>query len=267
MISGIFHSGSGLGNQLHRYVATRVLALDKGYDFSMIAPENFKGSSFMNLNMGRAEAINTPYHTEMPAGKVVPDEVPDFMWNENTPYYNPEFNFIEDSTIIDGEFQDERYFEHRMDEITEWLSPNRAYADNESMCMIGFRGGEFYTVPELGLPKSYYDEAIEIMRSKYRVKKFQVHTDDILLAKQFFPDFEVIHDIKENWNHIRCFKYAIIANSSFYILPRLLRHNDKFPKDYPQGYECVTLAPRYWDRYNIKQWERPYNYYKCFTYL
>ncbi len=27
MISGIFHQGSGIGNQLHRYVATKVLAL------------------------------------------------------------------------------------------------------------------------------------------------------------------------------------------------------------------------------------------------
>ena len=52
MISGIFHKGSGLGNQLHRYVATRVLALDKGYKFSMVAPTNFKGESFMKLDMG-----------------------------------------------------------------------------------------------------------------------------------------------------------------------------------------------------------------------
>ena len=49
MIAGIFHQGSGLGNQLHRYVATRVLALDKGYEWGMENPELFKGKNFMSV--------------------------------------------------------------------------------------------------------------------------------------------------------------------------------------------------------------------------
>ena len=53
MIHGLIHPGSGLGNQLHRYVATRVLALDKGYDFGMVAPELFKGKDFMDLDIGK----------------------------------------------------------------------------------------------------------------------------------------------------------------------------------------------------------------------
>ena len=267
MISGIFHLGSGLGNQLHRYVATRVLALDKGYDFSMVAPENFKGKSFMNLDMGVKNNIG--YITEEDSGRIWPqgDRGGLPIWQERTPYYNPETNFIEDNTIIDGEFQDERYFEHRLKEINSWLSTNQNYADNDDFCVIGFRGGEFYTVPELGLPKSYYDEAIEIMRSKYGIKKFEVHTDDEVLAKQFFPDFKVIHDVETNWCVMRGFKYAIISNSSFYILPRLLKHNGTYPPDYKKSREVVTIAPRYWDRYNVKKWERPYNYYKKFSYI
>lgn len=268
MISGIFHSGSGLGNQLHRYVATRVLALDKGYDFSMVALENFKGSSFMNLDMG----VNVKWHygTEKPSGKVVPiqviDGVSDFklptIWEEKTNHYNPEFNFIEDNTLIDGEFQDERYFEHRMEEIHKWFYEGLRggmVLMSDNICAIGFRGGEFYTVPELGLPKSYYDEGIEIMRKINPNMTFEVHTDDEVLAKQFFPDFKVIHDICLNWTSIRASKYSIIANSSFYILPRLLKHFS-IPS-------AVTIAPRYWDRYNIKMWERPYNYYKSFLYV
>lgn len=266
MIAGILHSGSGLGNQLHRYVATRVLALDKGYDFSMVAPENFKGKSFMNLDMGWKVGI--PYTLEQPAGKIVPYH-PDFKsWEEKTPYYNPEFNFIEDNTIIDGEFQDERYFEHRLDEISSWLQTNRSWAENESTCLIGFRGGEFYTVPELGLPKPYYEQAIAKMREINPKMKFEVETDDPILAKQFFPDFKIVHDIEENWCKMRGYRYAIVANSSFYILPRLLRHNHKYPKDYENGKNlAVTIAPLYWDRYNIRVWERPYNYYKAFTYI
>lgn len=259
MINGIFHSGSGLGNQLFRYVATRVLALDKGCDFSMVAPENFKGSSFMNLDMGIKR--ETMYITEPNSGKVIPQIVGTGLvsigdapvWEEKTSYYNPEFNFIEDNTIIDGEFQDERYFEHRLNEIDQWLKVEPLEIPDD-VCLIGFRGGEFYTVPELGLPKSYFDEGIKMMKKINPNMKFEVHTDDPILVKQFFPDYKIINDISINWRSMRCAQFAIIANSSFYILPRLLR-------------DAITIAPRYWDRYNIKKWERPYNYYKSFKYI
>lgn len=264
MIAGIFHAGSGCGNQLHRYVATRVLALDKGYDFSMVAPELFKGSSFMNLDMGIETGMQ--YVTVPESGKVIPMPFPlnpMNLWEEKTPYYNPEFNFIEDNTIIDGEFQAEQYFEHRLKEINEWLKVEPTDVPNEVLA-VGFRGGEFYTVPELGLPSEYWGRGIEEMNRFYKgIKRCEVHTDDPALAKKFFggPTFPstIIHDISINWRSMRHAKYALIANSSFYILPRLLKH--------AEDPTAVTIAPRYWDRYNIKKWERPYNYYKAFSYI
>ena len=71
MIYGLLHPGSGLGNQLHRYIATRCLAIDKNYEFGMVCPENFKGSAIMNLDMG--EPFTLESRVEMPAGKVVVD--------------------------------------------------------------------------------------------------------------------------------------------------------------------------------------------------
>ncbi len=270
MIAGLFHLGSGLGNQLHRYVATRVLALDKDYDFSMVAPELFKGKDFMNLDMGNPKG-HIMYVTEQPSGKVMPANVDLPLWEEKTPYYNPDFNFVEDNTIIDGEFQDERYFEHRLDEIGQWLTPyGRTYLDNEHTCLIGFRGGEYYLYPELGLPKSYFEEGIKMMSEINPKMKFEVETDDPVLATQFFPDFPIVSDVKENWEKMRGYKYAIIANSSFYLLPRLLRHNDKilYRKDDKATQEpVITIAPRWWDRHNTKEWLHPYNYYKAFTYI
>lgn len=256
MIAGLFHAGSGLGNQLHRYVATRVLAKDKGYDFSMVAPENFKGKSFMNLDMGIE--TNLAYHTELPSGKVVVDEDllyqhHDFKkWEEKTNYYNPEFNFIEDNTIIDGEFQDERYFEHRLKEIDDWLHVKPLEMLDE-ICVINFRGGEFYSDPRLGLPMEYYSTAIHRMK-EMGIKNFEVHTDDPALAAQFFPTLPIIHDIGINWRSLRYAKHAIISNSSFAILPRLLNGG-------------VTIAPRYWARRNTKEWSMPQNYYKSFKYV
>lgn len=273
MLYSLIHPGSGLGNQLHRIVAGKVLALDKGYEYSAIGRENFKGKDFMNLDFGpEAEVI---YTVEEMSGKIVQDErqhnlLKRNLWEEKTNYYNPEFNFIEDGTIIDGEFQDERYFGHRLNEISEWLSPKTHYSDNADKCAIGFRGGEFYLFPELGLPREYFEEGIKRMKEINPNMKFEVHTDDEVLAKQFFPEYEVIHNVEKNWSTMRGFKYAIIANSSFYILPRLLKHNDKtlYKKDDKEAkMPVVTIAPRYWARRNTKEWSMPQNYYKCFTYL
>lgn len=270
MIAGIFHKGSGLGNQLHRYVATRVLALDNGYDFSMVAPENFKGSSFMSLDMGvksddPRDLSVIPYQTEMPSGKCIP--ISDmYLWEEKKVMegdldirsYDPEFNFIKDNTIIDGEFQDIKYIEHHLDKILSWLNikPELMSGFYDEICVIGFRGGEFGVIPDLFLTKEYWDEAIALIRKEKPDVVFKVVTDDPVLAKLFFPDFEVGNEIGDDWTSVLMAHYLIIANSSFYILPALLNQNAK-----------KIIAPRYWARRNTKVWATPGNYYSKFTYL
>ena len=249
MIAGIFHQGSGLGNQLHRYVAARVLAEDRGYDFTMVAPENFKGKGFINIFEG---VKRLQYHIETQTGKVVANcSMP--LWEETTNYYNPEFNFIENNTIIDGEFQDERYFGHRLQEIDEWLKVEPIDVPDD-VCIINFRGGEYTIFPDLFLPKEYWAEAKVLMLQQNINMKFEVHTDDVLTAAKFFPDLNIVHDIGLNWRSLRYSKHAIISNSSFAILPRLLNGG-------------ITIAPRYWARHNTKEWSMPQNYYKSFKYI
>src|SRR3990167_10591635 len=250
MIVGLLHPGSGLGNMLHRYIATRIKALELGVDFSMINPEGFKGSEFMNLDMGKPN--NIEFHIEEGTGKIIPHSTLP-LWNEWDKHcYDPDFNFIQDNTIIDGNFEDERYFGDYLYEISQWLETEWLNVPDD-VCVIGFRGGEFYTVPELGLPKEYFAEARILMLQRNIRMKFEVHTDDPELAKQFFPNDKIIHDIGINWRSMRYAKYAIISNSSFYILPRLLNGG-------------LTIAPRYWNRYNTKKWDYPQNYYKSFQY-
>lgn len=263
MIRGFLHPGSGLGNQLHRYVATRVLALDKEYDFSMIGKENFKGKSFMQLDFGREDYI--PHHIEERTGKIIShSNIP--LWEEKTGYYNPEFNFIGDNTTVDGEFQDERYFRHRLPEIDKWLAVEQLDIPDD-LCVIGFRGGEFALFPDLFLTEDYWNDGIRLMRQTNHNMRFEVHTDDPILAKQFFPAYPVIHDIGVNWRSMRYAKYALIANSSFYIFPRLLRQNDPGSRvDLIKG-GPVTIAPRYWAQRNTKIWSMPQNYYGSFRYL
>lgn len=256
MIYSICHAGSGLGNQLHRIIAGKVLALDRGLEHKVIALGNFKGKSFMDLN---AEDAYLPYITEPGSGKVICQaKFP--LWEEKTQNYNPEINFVDDWTIIDGEFQDDKYFGHRMKEIDEWLKVEPIEIPDD-VCVIGFRGGEYKVFPELYLPKEYWDLAIKMMKEINPDMKFEVHTDDPESASEVIIPLmgnlsitKVVHDIGLNWRSIRYAKYAIIANSSFFIFPRLLNGG-------------VTIAPRGWARRNIGEWSRPDNYYRQFKYI
>lgn len=245
MIAGIFYQGSGLGNQLFRYVATRVLAMDKGYEWAMMGNINFKGKSFIKI----------PYQEVWQA--------PTNEWNEKKVIengvdirgYDPEFNFIQDNTMIDGEFQDERYFEHRLPEIREWLKVEPLVMPDD-VCVINFRGGEYAQFPDLFLTEEYWNKAMKLVLDKYPSIQFEVHTDDPVTAKKFFPNFPIVQSMELNWRSIRYAKHLILSNSSFAILPALLNEDVK-----------EIIAPRYWARRNTKVWALPSNYYKKFTYI
>src|SRR3990167_4590297 len=258
MIFWIFHAGSGLGNQLFRYVMTRVLALDKGYKFSMINPEGFLGKFFMQLDTGEPRLGFT---VEQGSGRVITQsDLP--LWEEKKVVengvdirsYDPEINFVGNDIIIDGEFQDERYFEHRLPEIREWLKVEPLYMPDD-LCIIGFRGGEYTLYSDLFLPITYWEEAVKMMKEKNSHMKFRIVTDDPELASKLFT-FEVTHEIGMDWRQVRYAKHLIIANSSFYILPALLNEDVK-----------EVIAPRFWGKRNKGFWSLNQNYYKKFTYV
>lgn len=261
MLSSIFHVGSGMGNQLHRYVAARVVAEDNGYEFSMIGQENFKGKDlFTDIYLGTPN--KTPY-TVGPGGEVLPDSLLKRFSEKKViengvdiRSYDPEVNFIEDDTIMDGEFQDLRYFEHRMDDVREWLATPQLGMPLDT-CVIGFRGGEFKYIPDLFLPQSYYEEAMALMRVRNKRMKFVAVTDDPATAAKILPpEVEITHEVSTDWRMVRNAAYLIITNSSFYIFPSLLNNHSR-----------LTIAPRYWARRNTATWALPQNFYPQFTYI
>jgi len=252
MIYGILHPGSGPGDQLFSYIATRVRAADLGVGFSMVGREFSKMKDFMDLDYG--EENDFEYHIEEPARKLVVDS-PHDLYVLNNPNYDPEFNFIPNGSVIDGYgAQDIKYFGERLDEVRQWLKVTPLLMD-PNVCVINFRGGEFAAIPELFLPKEYWDEAIDLMKKLKPGVKFEVHTDDPALAKQFFPDFPITQDIGINWRSVRYARNLIISNSAFAVIPSLLGGADNI------------IAPRYWARRNIKQWSLPSNYYRRFQYI
>lgn len=234
MIACIFHEGSGLGNQLHRYIAIRCLALDKGYEFGVINPDNFKGKSFINLDYG------VPVHDllhEFIEQKIINDH------NCDVREYDSSVLKVKDFTLLDGEFQDEKYFIHHLDEIREWLKVEPIEPKN----VINFRGGEYVGVKDLFLPKEYWNLSVD--------DSYEVHTDDPETARRFFPNLKIVSDIEINWRSIRYAENLILSNSSFAILPALL--NETVDK---------VIAPKYWAGYNKVYWQLPQNNYSKFIY-
>ncbi len=248
MITGLFHEGSGLGDQLHRYITVRTFAESKGWEYQMIG--KFKGHFFQPPKIGTLEE-----------GSQV------LLWNEkevrdangnDIRSYDPNINFIEDNTVIDGCFEDNKYWGHNLTNINEWLRVEPIQIPDD-VCVIGFRGGEYATQPDLFLPLSYFLYSIGKMKEINPDMKFEVHTDDKELAQKLFPEYPIIQDMELNWRSMRYAKHAIIANSAFYIMPRQLQHH--------VNPESVTYAPRFWARRNTRVWSRPACFYPQFMYV
>lgn len=253
MIVGLQHPGSGLGDQLFCYIASRIKAEELETDFTMVG--QFKGESFIKFKRDdeKIGSYVIPHIVEQNTGKIMIQS--DFPLFETTrKYYDPEWNFIKDNTIVDGcTLQDERYFD--IEKVREWLV-TEPISMPDDLCIINFRGGEFSLIPDLMLPPEYYREAVEIMAKKHPGIRFEVHTDDELLASHFFPDFDIICGIEKNWKAVRYAKHLILSNSAFGIIPALLSPAQEI------------IAPRKWARRNLNdEWSLPGNYYKRFTYI
>jgi hypothetical protein len=224
----------------------------------MVGPEYFKGS-FMDLDLGAA--LDVPYALSE-GGKIVPMTTAS-IFSENKVVrdgvdirgYDYDILTIRDNTIIDGEFQDEKYWGHRLPDIAKWLKTEPLFMPND-LCVIGFRGGEYKYNPDLFLTKSYWNAAIDQMLTINPSMRFQIVTDDPETASQMFPGMKVTHDMATDWRSIRSARYLIIANSSFFILPALLNNNAR-----------KIIAPRGWARRNTGVWATAQNYYGKFQYV
>ena len=129
----------------------------------------------------------------------------------------------------------------------------------ENVCVIGFRGGEYAAIPDLFLPREYYEQAMqEMLKLDYNMK-FICVTDDPETARRVLPEeVNISHEIGLDWRKTRWAPYLILPNSAFYILPALLNRRAK-----------KIIAPRGWARHNAKNgtWGRPACYYKRFSYI
>lgn len=244
MIVGRIHEGSGLGNQLFRYVMTRVIAADLGVEFGFEGIENFKGNFFVNLDMGKPPVWEHDFVEE----KITNENGVDIRGVDSR------VKEIKDGTRIDGEFQAEAYWQHRLGDIKGWLRILECEVPKHG-CIINFRGGEYVNHPDLFLTQYYWDQAIALMEKDNPNALFHVVTDDPETARKFFPKFEISHDLEMDYRLIQSANYLILSNSSFALWPALL------------GHAKLIIAPKFWARRNLGIWSLPQNKYERFIYI
>jgi len=231
MIAGIFHAGSGLGNQLFRFIGSRTMADRRFEGHGMVASELFKGKDFMRLPIVDAYL---EYRIQPQTGKTIIED-------------------LKDVSVVDAEFQNELDWD--IDEVRRWIKVQPMDLPDD-LCIISHRGGEYTVYPDLYLPIGYWNKAIWLIKEINPNMRFEVQTDDPVSAKIQFPDFPIVHDMAHNWRSIRYAKHLIIGNSSFSILPSLMNEDvDKI------------IAPKYHAGYNKGYWQEPNNCYRRYTYV
>lgn len=252
MIITEFYKGQGLGNQLWCYVTTRLIALQKGYEFGIMNPENFKGYNFMDLDFGKQ--VFGGFGPEGGPPVALPRDIIHY-YREHEMIHQPsgsdvrvtDINLLNilDDTKIDGCMQDAGYISQHKELIRAWLkiSPDAECYDysDDNTCVINFRGGTYKGDKCFFLPRNYWENAMRNMLAINSKFKFVVITDDITTAKKFFPKYKVFHfSIAKDYSIINNAKYLILSNSSFAWFPAWL--NEKL---------VYCIAPKYWARHNI----------------
>lgn len=264
------YDGQGFGNQLWSYVFIRVAALDRGLDFGIQNAEKFKGKDFLKVNFGQKVLGGSGPEggppTQLPNGI-------DNYYSERVirhPTTNVDIRTIDlgfqnltDSTKIDGIFQAEEYIAHRKDEIRDWLAYDKARLDSdfddENVCVINFRGGEYRKNPKIFLRRKYWTDAVNHVRRINPKAKFIVITDDPRTAAKFFPKFPIRHyGIHGDYQAINTAPYLILSNSSFAFFPAWLNVRLR-----------VCIAPKFWSAHNESDgyWGCSYNIVRGWKYL
>ncbi len=259
MIATAFYKGQGFGNQLWVYAATRSIAHKNGYEFGFAQPELFKGKDFLSLDYGvnpNTQSLKKP-PLKAPSGfKYYYKEKQVFhpTYGCDITTLDKKLLNVKDDTFIDGYMQNEGYIIQIKEQLCNWLS---VAGDFYNGCTISLRGGEYKNVKNLFLAKEYYYNAMKYMMDLDSKMKFRVVTDDIQLAKEYFPNLPITSSggvkiycgrwyrspkslkIGIDFSAIQNSKYLILSNSSFSWWGAWTN----------KIVECV-IAPKYWAEFN-----------------
>lgn len=253
-----FYAGQGLGNQLWVYVACRSIAEQLNLPYKIINFEKFKGHDFLDLDSGASNAQVYDLTSER--------QVRNFH-EQN--FFDPDLKYIAsdfDASVLDlrpgtkihGLFQSEKYFFGDLKRPRQYLKlkPESKAKDivDDDCCVVCIRGGEYKRHKNLILPKSYWENAIQNMKTVYGIKKFIAITDDERYVRSILPDLKLLSGGGVGGDYLALYqaRFAIIANSSFAYFPLKTGIHKK-----------TVIAPLHWARFNNKysRWASPANLY------
>lgn len=261
--------GQGIGNQLFCYVTARSIAHTRGLDFG-IKDTGWSGDKRYNQSGF--------YWFDLDWGQEVPDDLDVYYEKEvrkklNTCHhdmtigcdvrgYDQELVDVPDNTIIFGNMQDEKYFNHNKELVKEWLKVKEEYDTYEYMdddvCVLNYRGGEYVGFGELYLTREYWLNAMENMTKINPNMKFVTITDDVKASQDMLPEIPAYHfTVDKDYAIIKNSKHVILSNSSF-----------PFFAVYTSDTIENIIAPKYWARHNVSDgyWAMSQNIYSGWTY-
>lgn len=273
MIGTLLTKGQGLGNQLFCYVTTRCIALDNGYDFSILGKETMArnihsdcGLYFMELDYGLESDVKdyALEYQEKDIRLFTPNSKHDaFLYGACVSPTDEYMRHIPDNTLISGIMQSEDYFFHHRDEICKWLKVKEEYDcyeySRDNLCIIHLRCGDYMDSPELFLSKKYWINGMKHMKTINPQMEFLIITNDVKEANKLLPGIPAINnDLATDYSIIKNAKYLLSSNSSFVYFPVLTSTTLKY-----------VLAPKYWARHNYSDgyWSAEQNIYESFNYM
>ena len=272
MIGTKLTKGQGLGNQLFCYVTTRCIALDNGYDFSILGRETMAnnihsdcGLYFMDLDYG-VESLEEDYkntYQEQDDRIFAPNSPHDMLHGACVSAADEKLKSIKDGTLISGIMQSEEYFLHHKEEIKDWLKVKEEYDcyeySKENLCILHIRCGDYMDSPELFLSKKYWINGMKHMKTINPNMEFLIITNDVKEANKLLPGIPAIsNDLAKDYSIIKNAHYLLLANSSFTYFPALTSETVKY-----------VVAPKYWARHNYSNgyWSAEQNIYESFHYM
>lgn len=272
MIGTQLTKGQGLGNQLFCYVTTRCIALDNGYEVSILGKETMAnnihsdcGLYFMDLDYGKeatSEEFTSEYQ-ERDDRVYAPNSVHDMTHGACVSPADEHLKKIEDGTLLSGIMQSEEYFLHHKDEIKQWLKVKEEYDcyefSKENLCILHLRCGDYMNSPELYLSKKYWINGMKHMRKVNPSMEFMIVTNDVKEANKLLPGIPAYNfDLAKDYSIIKNAKYLLLSNSSFTYFPVLTSETLVY-----------ALAPKYWARHNSSNgyWSAEQNIYESFHYM
>ena len=246
-----------IGDHITRYLLCRVVAKRNKYEWSINKKtshdyyDGIEQMEFLNIDYGIPN--NTPYG-QMPEGVIN-------IWEERYEHYNthdycfyqPDIFDVNDNTkLVIRCAHDANYYNR--DQVIKWLkikedkieqykgilSDCNIDLDNENLCILNCRGGEYRGVPSLFLAMAYWQNAIENMIKKNPKMEFIVVTDDPQYFRKVFSCPVYHFNIGCDYYIVNNAKNLIISNSAFGIF-----------SSWTNPHNPYVIAPKYWARHNV----------------